>query len=437
MRFKGFYIASTLTLLVGVILVISILSAATIAQGDQSNDAWYYRQKGIEAFTAKDYRLFLDSFKRAVALRPDHPTFIYNLAIAYALNGDKQQALSWLSKVADMGLVYSADKDPNFDSIKDSNEFGSIIERFKRNKTPLIRSQKAFSLPEKGLVTEGMAYDPTTKTFYVGSVRQRKILAVRQDGSVSNFATQRDGLWSVLGMQVDAKRRLLWACSTATPQMDNFLKDQEGSSAVLKFNVATGRLIKKYELPPASSGHWFGKILVTSRGDVFVNDTVEKAIYMIDARSDELKPLLKGPFRSPETIAPSPDEKTLFIADYSKGIFVFDVGTRKYFQLPALTGQTLLGIDGLYFYHDSLIAVQNGVNPQRVVRIYLNKNLSEAQRLEVLEANNPVFDEPTLGVLVKDDFYFVANSQWGATDKNGQIKSIEDLAEPTILKLKL
>jgi hypothetical protein len=65
--------------------------------------------------------------------------------------------------------------------------------------------------------------------------------------------------------------------------------------------------------------------------------------------------------------------------------------------------------------------VQNGVNPQRVVRLFLSKDLSRVERFETVAANQPAFDEPTLGVLVKDHFYFIANSQWGALDEQGRL----------------
>ena len=85
----------------------------------------------------------------------------------------------------------------------------------------------------------------------------------------------------------------------------------------------------------------------------------------------------------------------------------------------------------------SLIAIQNGINPHRVVRLSLNRNGDAVERFDVLEANNPLFDEPTLGVVVKDTFYYVANSQWGAIDNKGQLAPAEKLREPVILKMKL
>lgn len=38
---------------------------------------------------------------------------------------------------------------------------------------------------------------------------------------------------------------------------------------------------------------------------------------------------------------------------------------------------TLPGIDGLYFYQNSLIAVQNGISLHRIVRLYLLSKDSE------------------------------------------------------------
>jgi hypothetical protein len=84
-----------------------------------------------------------------------------------------------------------------------------------------------------------------------------------------------------------------------------------------------------------------------------------------------------------------------------------------------------------------LIAVQNGVNPSRVVKLSVASDFSRVNRVETIAANAPVFDEPTLGVLAKDTFYFVANSQWGAIDDKGQLAPEDKLSYPVVLKLKL
>ncbi|MCJ7591617.1 MAG: hypothetical protein MUO51_09705, partial [Woeseiaceae bacterium] len=53
----------------------------------------------------------------------------------------------------------------------------------------------------------------------------------------------------------------------------------------------------------------------------------------------------------------------------------------------------------------------------------------------VLAANLEQFDEPTLGVIWGDEFYFVANSHWNRFD--GENNLPDGLAGPIILKVKL
>lgn len=414
------------------------LAPTVFAQQTQTRDSRYYSEQAIKAYEAKNYSAYLENMKMALNLRPDHPRLMYNLASAHALSGNKTEALALLTRVAEMGLIYAADKDSDFDSIKESDEFRAVLRKFENNKAPVSRSATAFTINQKGLITEGIAYDPTKETFYVSSVHQRKILSVGKDGAVRDFATERDGLWSVLGMKVDAGRRHLWVTTAAIPQMMNYTEEESGRSAIFKFDLTTGRLLKKYPLPGKPEKHLLGDLVVNSRGDVFATDSVSPTLYTIDRRKDELEVFMSGePFVSAQGLDFSEDEKQLFVADYSRGIFVIDLGTKKHFNLTPAPGSTLLGIDGLYFYRHSLIATQNGTNPNRIIRLHLDRSLKAVERLEILEANNPLFDEPTLGVRVRDTFYYVANSQWGAVNNKGQLAPPEKLRDPLILKVKL
>jgi hypothetical protein len=110
---------------------------------------------------------------------------------------------------------------------------------------------RAFVIPEKGLIPEGVAYDPVSKSFFVSSVAHRKILRIDAKGRISEFVVpRRDGLRSALGMRVDPKTRTLWVASEAIPSMDGFVKDQPLSAAIFEYDVDTGKLRKEH-LPPA------------------------------------------------------------------------------------------------------------------------------------------------------------------------------------------
>ncbi|HSO73749.1 MAG TPA: hypothetical protein VLU47_02845 [Blastocatellia bacterium] len=420
-------------------LLIQPLSVGQVpAADDPPKTARYYRQQAAAAYKAKDYPAAIENFKKAAELIPDHPTLLYNLACVNALAGRKSEALASLSKVAEMGLVMPAEKDTDLDAIKDTPEFKLILKRFEASKAPVSNSSAGFTIHEKGLITEGLAYDPADETFFVSSVHKRKILAIGKSGDVKVFAAEQDGLFSVLGMAVDAKRRLLWVASTAFPQMINFKKEEDGTSAVFKFDLRTRRLLKKYVLSNAGKKHALGDLIIHSNGDVFTTDSLSPAVFVIRPEKDEIELFLSDPrFGSPQGLAFSDDEQHLFMADYGTGLFDVDVKTKRVSHLGPLAGATLLGIDGLYFFKGSLIGVQNGVNPQRVVRVLLSRDLKRVEQLEVLEANNPVFLEPTLGVIVKDTFYFIANSQWPLVDENGKLAAEEKLREPVVLKIKL
>jgi hypothetical protein len=53
-----------------------------------------------------------------------------------------------------------------------------------------------------------------------------------------------------------------------------------------------------------------------------------------------------------------------------------------------------------------------------------------------LERSHPRFDEPTLGVRVGRDFYYVANSQYGAFGEGG-VPDAARLELPVVLRLPL
>jgi DNA-binding beta-propeller fold protein YncE len=426
-------------------LLFALLAAGTArsgvssaAQGDAPKDGRYYEAAARKAYQAKDYAAFLENIRQAAALRPNHSRLMYFLAVAHALNGNKAEALLWLDGVARMGLVVPAASEESFNSIKDSDEFKAIIEKFRRNSLPLVRSAPAFTVHETGVVPESVAYDPVGKNFYLSSVFKRKILRVGASGEAAEFATERDGLWSVMGMKVDAARRLLWVCTAAHPQMSNYREDENGSTALFKFDLRTGKLVKKYLLPNKPKPHWLGDLVVNSRGDVYATDSVTPAVYVVRRERDEIELFLESDqFSSPQGLDFTADGRSLFMADYAKGVFLIDLKTRRVASLAPAPDSSMLGIDGLYAYRGSLVAVQNGTNPARVVRLFLSKDLSRVERFETLEANNPVFDEPTLGVLVGGDFYFIANSQWGAIDEKGRLAPAGKLREPVVLKIKL
>lgn len=238
-------------------------------------------------------------------------------------------------------------------------------------------------------------------------------------------------------MRVDEKRKILWVTTTAFPQMQNFQKSDDGKSGVFKYDLRTGKLLKKYLLSNTDAKHALGDLIIAKNGDVFASDSVSPNIYRIANGKDELEIFLTSDnFASLQGLAFSPDEKILFAADYSKGIFRIGMNDKKISQIGVDANTNPIGIDGIYFDRGNLIAIQNGFRPHRVARFFLNKDFSAVTKSETLEANHADFNEPTLGVLVGKDFYYIANSQWALTNDDGSLAD-DKLKEPVILRLKL
>lgn len=143
-----------------------------------------------------------------------------------------------------------------------------------------------------------------------------------------------------------------------------------------------------------------------------------------------------GKFAAPQGIALTRDPKSLFVADYSRGLAHIDRATHEVTWLNPPSDATLVGIDGLTMVGDDLIAIQNGVRPHRVIRLGVDVLAKTVRKATILQMNHAHFDEPTLGVVVGKEFFYVANSQWGHFNK-GQLDSLDKLNAPVILKLKL
>ena len=124
----------------------------------------------------------------------------------------------------------------------------------------------------------------------------------------------------------------------------------------------------------------------------------------------------------------------IYVADYAKGFFRIDLATKAITQLKPDANVTLLGTDGLYFHTGKLIAIQNGINPNRVAAFTLDGDRVTATT--VLEANHADFLEPTLGYIDGNDLVYIANSQWPLVNEKAELQT-EKLRNPLILKLNL
>lgn len=423
-----------------VILGLALLTAsAPSTLWGASSEAKRLYDEAVTAYKSKDYAGFLAAATKMLVLSPGNPKYIYNVACAEALTGDTAGASRHLLSLLDRGLDLGIDEDADLAPLRASKEYEPVRRKLDLLKRTVGPGEIAFTLPEKDQIPEGIAYDPVSRTWFVSSVHKRKIVSRSEDGKVADFtAPGQDGLWSVLALAVDPQRRWLWACSAALPEMDGYDGSQKGLSGVFKFDLATKKLVNKYLLPHAAGARALGDLTIGSTGDVYLTDGAGSGIYRIPRAKDQIEEFVPpGFFMSPQGIAFAPDRKHLYVADYVGGITAIDVASGARRDVRAPENSPLLGIDGLAVHGNSLVVTQNGIRPHRVTRLFLDASGDGIERAEILEMNNPHFSEPTLGVVVGEAYYYVANSQWGMFEPGGRLAPAARLAGPIILKIPL
>jgi len=126
-----------------------------------------------------------------------------------------------------------------------------------------------------------------------------------------------------------------------------------------------------------------------------------------------------GDFPSPQTPALSADGRTLLVPDYARGLATLALeGCPCASRWPANgAGVFSAGIDGLVRDGATLVAVQNGTSPPRVIRLS-----DDLQRQQVLESGTPGLGEPTHGIVVDGALWFIADVGWDRLEASGQRK---------------
>lgn len=419
-----------------IILLLAFSFSVTAQTKTELAEAQKAERAAIEAFQAKNYTGLLENILIANKLRPNHPRLVYTLARAYALNAKNEEAATTVDRLVKMGLNFPIENNADLKQAMQSEVGLSAMKELQKNRAAIGASEKVLTLPDKELIVEGVAIEAKTGRYFFSSVHQRKILVREKDGSVKDFSSPADGLYSVLGIKIDEKRKVLWAVSSAFAQMKSFDKADDGKAGIFKYDLKTGKLLNNYLVTAEDGKHALGDLVVSKNGDVYASDSISPIIYKIDSKTDKLETFLKSDsFSSLQGMTFSPDEKYLFVADYSLGFFRIEVSSKDLLLLSP-GDEAVLGIDGIYFHNGGLIAIQNGINPQRVVKFSLDPAFTKITGRKTLEANHADFNEPTLGFLHGNEFYFNANSQWELVNNKGELAK-DKLKEPVILKLKL
>ena len=423
--------------LAAALVVLGVLAQPQPTAIDQLNAL---QQKAAAAAKAGDQVTRIAANQQIFQLLNGHPDVLLALTRAYAAAGDTRRALDALQQFADLGLSDDAQLSgpdspgaARYAALKNLPEYQQILTRFRKNEAPVLLARPAITLTDAGLLPEDIDYDPGTRSFLITSIREAKIVRVRLDGSTTDFAASPDH-WPMVALKIDAARGRVWATEVA---FDGFVFTPQaawGRSAVLCFDLATGRLLRRIEGPPHTSP---GDMVLAANGDPIVSDGDGGGLYRV--MNGALTAIDTTDFISPQTPAVMPGTGQLYVPDYARGVAAFSLDDRRvsWLNTDGSDHVALDGIDGLYIWRRSLILTQNGTTPERVLVLELDPSRMHVVAQKVIAQAAPGFDDPTHGVVVGDAFCFLANSGWAQLDEHGHVKPGAALSPAHILRYKL
>lgn len=341
---------------------------------------------------------------RALELTPDHPDILVSVARAHAAAGDKEQSLARLGDAVRRGAAFDPTRFAEFNALAGDAQFGALAAGAKQNLAPVGKVTRFAKLPEGE--SEGIAYDPVSRRFFAGT-GDGKLLAVDQQGNVSTFASG-GGLRQILGIKVDAARRLLWLVSGRYPEPD--APADGGTGGIRAYNVDSGEIVTTIEVDERPILHGFNDLALAADGTVYVTDTNRNSVYKLVPGGKTLELLLQDRRMTfPNGIVLTPDQRTLYVT-HVEGISAIDVGTGSRKLLPVSADASVNSIDGLLLHQGQLYAVQNSPYLDRIVGIALASDGSSVERVWTVSSHAPAGLSHTTAAIAGDHLYMIGGT---------------------------
>jgi len=383
-----------------------------------------------QAYTSRAWQLYRSDAIELVRLLNGSPDALLELARASARISDRQAALEELQVIAGMGVSKDAIKTlTDFAPLRQSAEFQRSVAQMASNARPVRHAVQAFIIPDAGLLPEDIAYDSVSRRFFLTSVLEEQIVMLTPHGRLAQFARAPDR-WPMLAVKIDAPRGVVWATEVALNGFRSVPKRDWGRCAVLAYDLRSGRLLQRIE---GSRGSQLGDAALAQNGELLVSDSNGGALYRVRLGEPALKRIDASNFISPMTPAFAPAGQT-YVADYVRGIAVMNATTRRVAWIAMANTYALAGVDGLYWHDGRLIAIQNGIAPERVMLFTLGRGGTTLASQLPIESGTTRLD-PTHGVLVGDNFYYIANSGWNQLANDGSVRRGAQLTPAAIMRI--
>ena len=373
------------------------------------------------------------------------PRFLLLNATVEMHLGHKAEAIKWLEKYAATGLSFDLTQEGNMKPLLDEEAGRKIAAQMKENSKPVSRAEFVCSLPQADTMPEDIAFLKSSGSFIVSSIQHHSLYRVTLPKAGSKECTMQElplpddaKRWPTMAISYDPARKMLWVTASAMPGFSGFPKGDDGKTQLMEIDPASGKILHHFDLA-AKDPAVLGDMQVTADGTVYVTDSIGGGVYRVhgDLQTAKLEKIADGLF-SPQTPVLARDGRRLFVADYTMGIAVIDLpaagAMAKVSYLPHPENVAVVALDGLYLDGDSLIGIQNGTDPVRIMRYRLNHAQNGITDAEIIEQSERMGD-PTHAVAADGWFYVSANVGWSKVDDDtGQLKPGAAFTSPVLLR---
>ncbi|MBA3416178.1 MAG: superoxide dismutase, partial [Chloroflexia bacterium] len=271
-----------------------------------------------------------------------------------------------------------------------------------------------FALPGDRVFPEGVACDPATGNFFVGSTEDGAVYR----GNIGSGGAEAevflpaggDGREAVTGLKVDDQGRLFVAGRM--------------TGRVFVYDAVSGDLIQAFETPPTENT-LINDIAMTEDA-AYVTDSFRPVLFRIPldaAGVGELEewldldgtPIAYGDGFNLNGIAATPDGRSLLTVHYDRGeLFRIDIEDQSVTQVD-LGGASLETADGILLDGETLYVVLGG--PGEIVPVTLSEDLTTGEVGEPFA--DPSFRNPTTLAACGDGRLLVVNSQLDMAGEGG------------------
>lgn len=269
-----------------------------------------------------------------------------------------------------------------------------------------VTSLERYILPGETVFPEGIAYQQTTKDFFVSSTTDGTIFRgnLRKELADVFLPGGSDGRTTAIGLKVDDKQNRLFVAGGATGQ-------------IFVYDTKSGELLGKFDNQKAPT--FINDVAISPNGDAYFTDSNDPILYKVstnEAHEIEFEAWLD--FTGTELvyqsgfnlngIAASNDGKYLIVVHSNTGkLFRIEIDSKQVTEID-LGGERLNNGDGILLSSEHILYVVRN-QQQLIVKVQLEEDFSRG--IVVSSTTDPSFAYPTTIAQAKNRL-LVVNSQF-------------------------